>query len=313
MNKDGRISYSAWKKYTTCPKLYDYHYNKRLRPTGKGSPLYFGVAIDAALNVMLLKSGDYLQTFRDFFKFEDLTDCVWSDKDWDADLFTDDQLDTLKDATMDKKIWACMRVKGRILLEAYEEQILPLIEEVHSVQLELPDRPGFSDAIVTIKGFGKVLIDNKTASRPYQRDAVTKDTQLALYAKSLGLSRAGFVVLNKRINKNKKKICTTCGFDGSYTRHKTCASEATGIRCHGTWEESVNPQAYIQLLIDDVPDINKILISESITDVEDAINKKVFPRNLNACDKMYGKPCPYYNMCYNNDDDGLTIEFKEKK
>lgn len=307
------LSYSGWKKYMTCPKMYDYYYNQRLRPMGKSSALYFGVAIDEALNALLLGKADALKTFQDFFKFEDMTDCTFDDRDFDADLFNSSQIEKLSGKSFDYKAWACMRIKGRLLLEKYIEEIYPLIQEVHSVQMALPTRPGFLDAVVTLKGYGKVLIDHKTAAMPYQDDAVTKDTQLALYAQGIGIKRAGFVVLSKRINKNKTKICASCSFNGSFTRHKTCPKMVNGTRCHGTWKETVSPEGSIQVIIGDVPEINKELITESIELTEEAIKCGKFPRNLSACQKMYGKPCPYIKKCYENSDDNLEQATERKR
>jgi hypothetical protein len=65
-----KISYSAYKKYTTCPKMYEYHYNQKLRPTGTSSSLLFGSAMDEALNALLLNTGDPHETFKENFTYE---------------------------------------------------------------------------------------------------------------------------------------------------------------------------------------------------------------------------------------------------
>lgn len=312
-----KISYSAWKKYHTCPKYFDFHYNEKLRPIGTSSALVFGVAIDEALNALLLEKKDPLPVFQEFFKFENMKDVVWDDRDFDAEILTTEQLHKLSIESDSYKSWASMRVKGRMMLEAYIEQIYPLIKEVHSVQKELDDRPGILDAIVTLEGMGKVLIDHKTSARPYKPTAVVSDTQLALYAASEGLTKAGFIVLVKQIQKNRVKICSKCSFDGSFTRHRTCPKTVDGIRCKGAWNETLAPEAQIQVIIDDIPPLNKELITTSIKDTEalieastirDSYGKIVetrFPRNLDACGKIYGKPCPYINKCWKNEENGL--------
>jgi len=48
-----RISRSAARKYTTCPRSYRYHYLDRLRERTASSFLAFGVAIDESLNAIL--------------------------------------------------------------------------------------------------------------------------------------------------------------------------------------------------------------------------------------------------------------------
>lgn len=50
-----RLSNSSLDKYRLCPRMYDLHYNHRIRPVTLSSPLFFGSAVDQALNVLLLK------------------------------------------------------------------------------------------------------------------------------------------------------------------------------------------------------------------------------------------------------------------
>lgn len=304
-----KISYSAWKKYQTCAKMYDYHYNERLRPLGISSALVFGTAIDEALNQLLLHNKDPLPVFQENFQFSD--EIVFDPRDFDTELFTDEQYKKVSGESDNYKAWASLRIKGRMLLAAYVEQIYPMIKEVYHVQKNLDDRPGVLDAVVNLEGIGKVLIDHKTSARPYKPDAVANDTQLALYAHSEGLTQAGFIVLVKQIQKNRVKICTKCGFNGSYTRHKTCPETVNGARCYGAWKETTSPEANIQILIDDVPEINKDLITDSIRDTEELIKAGKFPRNLDACGKIYGKPCPYIDKCWKNNNNGLVHKPKE--
>lgn len=49
-----KLSHSGKNKYLTCPKSYELRYIKKLVPRLKGSALFFGSAIDVALNYMLV-------------------------------------------------------------------------------------------------------------------------------------------------------------------------------------------------------------------------------------------------------------------
>lgn len=307
-----KVSHSAWKKYMTCPKMYDYHYNERLRPTGTSSALVFGSAIDEALNALLLKTGDPFEVFKQKFAFEDLKDLEWDSRDFDPYIFTVDQLKKINGESESYKAWASMRIKGRMMIEAYITQIYPLIEEVHSVQKELEGRPGVLDAVVTLKGHGKLILDHKTSARPYASDAVKHDTQLALYASAEGFTQAGFVVLVKQVNRNIVKICKKCTFNGSFTKHHTCPQMINGSRCHGKWDESSSPEILVQLLVDTVPEHNKKIVVDSIQDTEKLIDSGHFPRNLGACGKIYGKPCPYIDLCWKGDYTGLEKKKEDK-
>jgi hypothetical protein len=301
MNK--LISHSAWNKYQTCPRMYKLHYIEKLRPTGKTSALLFGTAVDEGLNSLLLKSGDPVKTFQENFTWEMCQDIKWFDSDYDPDLLTEEQTESLTGKTKEYVTWACMRVKGRMLIEQYIEQILPLIEEVHHVQLET-SRPGQIDAVLSIRGHGMVLVDHKTSARYYKRDSVKSSSQLALYARQVGISKAGFCVLSKNINKNKIKTCKKCGHKTS-SAHKTCNNVIDGSRCHGEFDVTVNPQANIQLIIDDLDAIEMDLVEKSVQQTEKAIKNKVFPMNLNACHNFYGRKCPYFNYCRKKDMAGL--------
>lgn len=308
-----KISHSAFRKFMTCPRMYKLHYVDRLRPLGMSSALIFGSAMDEALNALLLETGDPIQVFQDNFTWDMCEDIEWHKDDFDGSIFTSQQVHQLKFREPEYKNYASMRVKGRMLIEKYIEEIYPNINKVYKVQKELEGRRGFVDVIVDYADEGKVLFDHKTASRPYMYDAVSKDTQLSLYAHHEGINKIGFIVLNKKINQNLKRECTKCGYDGSYIRHKTCPNEINGSRCHGKWNESTNPEAKIQVLIDQVPKQLQAFTMQSLHEVETSIAKGCFPPNLNSCDKYYGRSCPYKNYCLQGDQSGLQYITEEKK
>jgi hypothetical protein len=246
--------------------MFQYHYEDRLRPIKTGSALLFGTAIDNALNDLLLgKTKDPVKTFRDEFSLERCEGAEYLKSDYDPKVFTDEELAILKGESPDYQAWACLRKKGRILIEEYVQHIYPKIEHVYAVQKELDDRPGFIDAIMDIDGKKRVLIDHKTSSRKYPYDAVKTDLQLATYAHSEGIEYAGFIVLIKSTLK-------------------------------------------IQVLIDRVPDELKATMQESLTETEEMIEKKVFPRVLNACNRYYGQSCPYLDLCWLGKPTGLKKE-----
>jgi len=298
-----KISHSAWSKYLLCPKMYDLHYNKRIRPAGTSSALLFGLAIDEALNALLLDKGKPLDVFRkNFPEFQD--DTSIHPADIDLNVLDLDQKKELRGKDEIFQAWACLRVKGRLLLEAYEEVFFPQIEEVISVQKNLADRPGVIDAVIRHKRHGVVLIDHKTASKPYTKDALRRSTQLSLYAADQKIEKAGFVVLLK--NLPKAKVCKTCGADGSGTRYKTCAEVTDGVRCRGAWDYTVDKKRAVQVLVADVPHGNGTLVQTSIREVEKAIRQGIYPRNLTSCNWVYGSPCPYIDYCWNGKTKGLV-------
>lgn len=308
-NKADKISYSAWNRYHACPYMYHLHYNERLRPVGESSALLFGKAIDDALNSLLLKeTDDPVAAFQQHFKWEDCKNISWHEADLDWDLFSPEQRKRLKGESDNYAAWACMRIKGRLMLEAYVRDVLPRIEEVHDVQLETGPRRGFIDAVLSIKGVGKSLVDHKTTSRPYKRGSVAGSVQLALYAGETGISSVAFITLVKQIRKNKRKTCRSCGKDGSGTSFKTCNANVNGERCHGDWSVTTSPESYCQIISDTFSEADMALVQTSFDETETAIRDEHFPKNLNTCHNYFGKKCPYFHYCRHGIKNGLETK-----
>lgn len=215
--------------------------------------------------------------------------------------------------------WLSLYRKGLLMLVAYRSKVLPLIKNVRAVQQEFSlknqdgdEVVGLIDFVADIDGHDTpVILDNKTAGRPYEADSVAKSEQLTLYMHALGeeygTRKAGYIVLLKNVNKNKVKICTMCGFNGSSTAHKTCANEIGGKRCNGVLDITMTPEINVQIIIDEI----KIDKEEEVVAAADTINSKItakeFSCNMKQCENWFGSRCPYYNYCHNNKEmTGLT-------
>jgi len=116
--------------------------------------------------------------------------------------------------------WISLYRKGHLLVNAFMDFAEENIEEVYATQpvIELEDEhgnqiTGKADFIVKVKGHSKpVVLDLKTASRYYDKNSVKDSDQLALYIAYFrefypGMEKAGYIVLNKNIKKNRDKIC----------------------------------------------------------------------------------------------------------
>lgn len=207
-----------------------------------------------------------------------------------------------------------LRRKGALMVEAYMRDIVPQIEEVIDVQkkVELTSDTddtmiGYVDAVVRLKGHdGIIIMDNKTASKPYEVSNVFYSQQLGIYSYILDAKKAAFAVMVKNVRMNRTKVCSKCKHNGTGSRAKTCDNTIEGKRCGAEWTETLNPSVDTQLIVDDIPEMNQNLIVDNISEINHAIHAKVFPRNLNACQNMYGKPCPYIRLCWKNKMDGLV-------
>lgn len=206
--------------------------------------------------------------------------------------------------------WVSLYNKGVLMLVAYKEQVLPKFNKVISVQEQVSlsngedSITGFIDLVADVKGHGTVILDNKTSAMEYAEDSVLLSAQLALYTHILEekykTRKAGFIVLRKQIIKNRKKICSKCGNDGSGARHKTCDAMVDGARCHGEWTETIDPRVNIQFIVNEIPQRTEEIVMENMDAANQAIKNGVFVRNFNACSNTYGGDCVYKQYCYSN-------------
>jgi hypothetical protein len=164
---------------------------------------------------------------------------------------------------------------------------------------------GFADFVGRYRGCEhEVVLDFKTSSIEYEDDSVIVSPQLTPYAHALGLKHAGYVVFSKRITKNRVKICSKCGFDGSGNRMSTCNNEINDKRCKGDWVETISPEAEVKVIISEIPSQTDKIVLENADIINEAINKGIFIRNLGSCKGNFGL-CPYYAKCFRDDDKDL--------
>lgn len=250
-------------------------------------------------------------------EIEDKLERIYEQKNkWGLDNLAEDSVRFLNFV-----IWHCLKNKGFILLEEVKEKILPDITEVlgTQVKIELTNSDGdgitgYVDLVAKYKNIDKpIIFDFKTSSREYERDAVLTSPQLTLYVYGLtdkyDTRTAGFIVLNKQLNKKTLKECIKCGKNGTGQRHKTCDNIIDDERCNGKWKLSYKFTGSIQVLINEVSDQMESIVLENFEMVNKMVKQGIFYRNLKACKKQYGKTiitCAYYDKCHNNEDKGLV-------
>jgi hypothetical protein len=213
--------------------------------------------------------------------------------------------------------WYSMHHKGLIMLDSVRKKIVPHIKEVLAIQpkVELKNDhgdivTGIADLVCLWKDISEpIIFDWKTSSREYDKDSVLVSPQLSLYMHALfeeyKTRRAGFIVLNKHIIKNKQKICSACQYDGTGFKFARCSNvDQDRVRCNGEWNIKINPEAYIQVIIDNIPKRTEDIVLENYDYINQSIKSGVFPRNLNSCISSWGK-CEFWNKCYHDNNKGL--------
>jgi hypothetical protein len=93
-----RTSYSQHNTYIKCPEHWHKSYVERYKSPIEGASMYFGTAVDTAVETMLMKTGDPYQVFEDYwrrsFNFGKATQVFDNDnitygyKDFDKDVLT---------------------------------------------------------------------------------------------------------------------------------------------------------------------------------------------------------------------------------
>lgn len=361
------LSISGYNTYMECPAKFELHYIQKLRPIVQPSYFVFGSAVDSGLNALLKPSDidpyeaaakelerlkneivEFLPTDYDGEIIEDKAELL---KQIQALGYKGDDVDGLVQALQAKPFsslsemqrkalalcnYESLRVKARLMIDAYRKRILPLINETTDVQKELrwvDDKGnafvGVVDGIFDIKGQGILIGDNKTSGNPrrdYAPDSVRSSFQLGMYSKVEGIKKAAYFVMGKQLKKNRVKTCSVCGNDGTGKRHKTCdaivpasiqgLNPPSDVRCNGEWTETIKPEVEIHIVIDDLSPQEQELGQKALTNVAESIKAGCFPQNLKSCRQKFGpreSVCPYYNYCRNGSTEGLIKKVDDEK
>lgn len=316
---DKPLSYSAYKRYTTCPQYYKYNDIDKIKAGSDTTALAVGTIVDEVVMGMLRGTEvDHISLIHKFAKkkldyypddldvsliqLKDLaalgSELGYNTEDISADLKkwikAPPQITSVEGKLLHAAVWESLSVKIACMLDSFEKWILPEIKEVHDIQTKLDDgvTHGYLDFTATLQDGRRVLFDLKTSKMPYSKDAVLKSPQLSLYAAMKDYEYAGFIVLSKTLNKNRVKTCKTCGYR---------VTGGNGLNCpngHGRMDMTQRPTSYSQMLVNKVPEWNKDLTKQAMADTIKAIKGGHFPRNLNTCFYIYGKQCPYVSKCW---------------
>lgn len=243
--------------------------------------------------------------------FELVNDCIRSDKE-----VSDAQL-----AFYNRVIWLCCKIRGSVMLEAFNAQILPQVDlsrkEHYSAQREVSmtntegDRiVGYVDYVIYLKEHGWTILDLKTAGQPYSMHKLDTSEQLRTYVAAIGdeigSHKAGYVVLLKKIKLDK--TCSRCGSE-KQGMSKKCRSES----CDGEYSRTV-PRGETQLLIKDFRNEELDDVLDDYMNIATAIKNEVKYKNPESC-FSFGRRCEYYDHCWGGKDlkDIKDLEEKESK
>jgi len=194
----------------------------------------------------------------------------------------EDELDELENRLFNYICWKSLRRKGEILLAKYEEEIIPQIEKVYSIQekVELTDDEdllvGYIDFVgsfVDEPGV-KYIVDNKTSARPYKADSVSTSPQLSVYCEYKGIYNGAFIVVEKKLRKRE-------------------------------------PRVRINIIRDKVPDstVEKTFqqFEDAVENIKNGTFEKAYHRDGGHSNcYAFGRKCQYFNYCRTGELDKLV-------
>jgi hypothetical protein len=323
-----KLSHSSITMYLESSMKWFLHYREKIRPVKTKSALVFGNALDAAFN-SLLQHRNLSKAMQVFMyrmknviinnkrvKIDETDLVIYTKNDLDQEL-----LEYFKATEHSNPQWMSLCLKGKLIVEAYYNEVLPRIKDVLSIQkrVRLENADGDSiegklDAIVRWEDGNVYLVDNKSSTVRYTPESVKESNQLALYnyieKDNYPINACGFIVLNKNINKNKTKTCISCGYV-TQSNHKKCNNEVNGKRCNGEFIVQIHPTVSIEYIFDVLGDSDGERVIEEFDKVNNLIHNGEFKCPGDNCKSKFGV-CQYWNYCRTGDMTGL-VKLPERK
>lgn len=332
-----KLSHSKASRYGRCPKSYELYYEKKIRSKLLGSPLWFGIACDEAINRLLLNKKKVLteeeleivkKTPLEIFdyhmrnatinkkdvKIKEYEHLQFSKADYDPSLLEDTELfedlgedrafceahmewyyaeRKKKDSNIseeDTKIfnkinWYSLYEKGKMILEVYDREVMPEIHEVFEIQkpISLPNANG--DEIIGFIDFigsfvdapnVKVIVDNKSSSKPYKQQDLDESDQLHTYAEAEGLEDICFIVYEKNIRKR-------------------------------------DPRTRVTIWRGKIDDNHTEKVFDNYESILYGIKEEDYKANFESGCFFFGRKCEYYSICHHEKMGDMLEKVKKEK
>jgi len=335
-----RLSKTAVEMYQQCGMKYKLHYIDKWRSKLLDSPLFFGSAIDEALNCLLITKkktliGDEVKflgkdpriLFYESFKFvkvlDDRVDIRFSElarysaADIDLDILLDEDLDYILKHNPSKEI------------ELVKENVVGFIEECQAVRkekgmLELPEFKLYNlCAWTSLYRKGLMLIEAYEKNIMPEIVEVHDIQKLVHLPNEQGDHITGFIDFTATFKDGVKRVMDNKTSSQRYTQQDILDSQQLSIyteyesnkQCgFAVLEKKIRkkePRVRTELVFGEVSDAQVEKHFEAIDSVLTNVKNGVFEKNEKSC-FLYGKPCPFYDACMKNDFSHL-VNTKEKK
>lgn len=180
--------------------------------------------------------------------------------------------------------WYSFRNKLLYLLERYEEDVIPKIQEVLSVQRKVELKSGEHTLIgyIDFEAIWKdepdkvYTCDNKLSSKSYSQKNIDEAEQLATYCEFTGNDNGCYVNTEKVLRKK-------------------------------------DPKHRIQIIRGDITEELYEKTFDNFSEVVHNIEEGIFEKNMEGGCFSYGQRCIYYNTCRGEPEKDFLVDLKEKK
>jgi len=235
-----KLSHSSLSRYQQCPTSFKLHYIDRLGSVYKSGALFFGSAIDLALNHLLSNRDDIegaKQVFAENWKTQDgenlmrNTNITYAASDFDSDLLSKSDwaalyaqsenpfndfnrikkekaekgwgnLESSDRAFYNEMNWRSLAHKGEYMVEAYAKDILPQIKKVIAIQVPINLDNGSGDVVVGFADLVAELQDGSIAVLDNKTSSMEYEDDSVLKSPQLALYK---LALNNETENPKSK------------------------------------------------------------------------------------------------------------
>jgi len=337
-----RLSKSAIETYQQCGLKYQFHYIDRYRSKLQDSPLFFGSALDEALNVFLLSKKKELTPEERETSEKDIVE-VFVEKLTNVKILDDvvdirfSELARYSNSDLDLSIFLPEDIQYVIVNNPVKE-ILPIkdMEElelfINECQLAKKEKKlvGASEYIlfnlcnwVSLKRKGLMLIEEYRVNVMPEILEVHSIQEVVHLPSPTGDYIIGFIDFIATFKDGVMRVMDNKTSSQRYTQQNIVDSlqlsiytEFKNIKDCGfaVLEKKIRkkePRVRSELIFGQISDEQLDRHFVEIEKAFEGIKAGVFEENKNSC-FAYGKPCSFYDICHNGDDSKL-VKLGEKK
>jgi hypothetical protein len=324
-----RLSHTAKETYLTCPQKWKLYYQDKLRSTLIGSALFFGSAIDDALNRMLLEKKSELTeeekalmeftpeaTFvgsfsqarvaNDIVRIATSEQAMYYKSDLDIDLLNDGDYKDIKDFGEEVEII----LENRTEVESFVEECQQLFKK--GVDTDTQRLYNYI-CWLSLKQKGLMLIE------AYRKDIMPEIEEVFDVQKRISLPDGddefmGYIdaILSFNSESGVKYVCDNKTSSRPYKQDSVGVSEQlAGYAEHEGISKCAfivlekklrkrEPRVRTQIIKDTMPETTVDETFDKLTDVFNGISEEHFDKDFDSC-YQYGRKCEYYQQCRTGD------------